>query len=119
MKFTWKVFVLMMLVTVAALSWTSYSLTNSAFETALAQQEQKALDQARALCSLVERMTAGHAFSAGDGELAAVMEAAAGDVAGARLYRGDGTQIYPREAGAADAELLAAAQAGPSHRIDR
>ncbi len=119
MKFAWKVFLSVMPVTLAALTLTAYFLTGAAFDTALAQEKQKALDRMRMLSVVVESMAAGYSFSSDETELTGVMQSAAtGDFSSAGLFAQDSRALYGQtDAAVPMEELFAGAKTGLCHII--
>ncbi len=123
MRFAWKVFFSVMLVIVIAFSVSSYILTMSAFETALNQEKQKAVNRIRVLAVLIERMASEYSLTSDESELIPIMEEATGDFQSTYLYSSGGKRIYPAvsiyDGGHADTLLLESAAQGISHRISR
>lgn len=118
MRFAWKVFFGGMLVVIAAFSAWGYALTSAAFQTALKQEQARALDQFGLLVKVVSSMTETYGYFGSTSELASVMqEVGTGEFASARLYLDDGAQVYPEEA--QENPLLDAAREGTAYRIVR
>lgn len=119
MRFAWKVFLSAMLVSAAALSLCAYLLSDAAFDAALTQEKQKAIDRIRMLAVVVESMASDYSFASDEAELASVMRAAAtGDFSSAALFLQDERAVYGRaEADAPMDELFAGAQTGVCHTI--
>lgn len=116
MRFAWKVFFSCLTVIVIAFSALVCILTANAFDTALSQEKQRALDKLTMLCRMVESFTSDFGYYTDRSAVFGVMEdAATGEFAAARLYDADGNAIYP--AGADGSALIAAAEKGVAHEI--
>lgn len=116
MKFAWKVFFSCLLVLILAFSIISYTLTTSAFDTALSQEKQRTLEKLTILTAVVESFTADMDYYADSDAYTAVMAGVAtGDFASARLYDQDGATLYPSQA--APNTLLEAAKEGIAYDI--
>ncbi len=116
MKFAWKVFFSCLLVLVAAFSTIVYALNTNAFDTALAQEKQRALDKMSMLMTVVQSFTADFDYDSENADLAEVMSSVAnGDFASARLYDQAGAAVYPESA--PQSPLMQSAQAGIAYDV--
>lgn len=118
MRFAWKVFFGGMLVVIAAFSAWGYVLTSAAFQTALKQEQARALDQFGLLVKVVSSMTERYGYFSSTSELASTMrDIGTGEFASARLYLDDGAQVYPEKV--QENPLFDAAREGTAYRIAR
>ena len=118
MRFAWKVFFGGMFVVIAAFSAWGYVLTSAAFQTALKQEQARALDQFGLLVKVVSSMTETYGYFSSTSELASTMrDIGTGEFASARLYLDDGAQVYPEKA--QENPLFDAAWEGTAYRIVR
>jgi len=118
MRFAWKVFFSCLTVLVIAFSVFGYILTTNAFDTALSQEKQRALDKLTMLSKVVASYTADFGYYTDTAALVGVMESVAtGDLAAARLYDKDGRAIYPIDA--EETDFIMNASQGVAHEITK
>lgn len=118
MRFAWKVFFPCLTVLVIAFSVFGYILTTNAFDTALSQEKQRALDKLTMLSKVVASYTADFGYYTDTAALVGVMESVAtGDLAAARLYDKDGRAIYPIDA--EETDFIMNASQGVVHEITK
>lgn len=95
-----------------------YILTTNAFDTALSQEKQRALDKLTMLSKVVASYTADFGYYTDTAALVGVMESVAtGDLAAARLYDKDGRAIYPIDA--EETDFIMNASQGVAHEITK
>ena len=104
MRFAWKVFFPCLTVLVIAFSVFGYILTTNAFDTALSQEKQRALDKLTMLSKVVASYTADFGYYTDTAALVGVMESVAtGDLAAAQGF-GKGGAGHKVAAGSVDDE---------------